>query len=212
VGSTDERAFYNLDFEAHLNGHIKVDVSSPGSSIGTGGMVTKLIAAELASSAGCSTIISIGSDPKRVIRILDEITKNASNPDYEPLEGTYFVAQKRQLEDRKWWIRHGLAPSGSVYVDQGAVKAICGKGSLFAAGIVEVEGTFNSQQCVRILSRNSGENGVVEVARGLTSYSSAEIQRIKGAKSSQIVDILGYCETEEVIHRNNLTLIRPDSG
>jgi glutamate 5-kinase len=193
-----------------------VDVSSPGSSIGTGGMITKLIAAELASSAGCSTIISIGSDPKRVIRILDEITTNTSNPDYEPLDGTFFVAQKRQLEDRKWWIRHGLAPSGSIYVDQGAVKALCGKGSLFAAGIVEVEGTFNSQQCVRIMSRTckneKGEDVVVEVARGLTSYSSAEIQRIKGAKSSQIADILGYCETEEVIHRNSLTLIRPDSG
>lgn len=180
-----------------------VDVSSAGSSIGTGGMVTKLIAAELAGSAGCSTVITLGSRPQDVLLILDQILQGGTDVSFQPSTGTLFVAPPRRLlEDRKWWILHGLSPAGVLTIDAGAARALSTKGSLFAAGITHLEGTFNSQQAVRIL----GPNGK-DIARGIVNYTSLEIARIKGAQSSAIMDILGYCETEEVVHRNNLALL-----
>lgn len=185
-------------------------MSSPGSNIGTGGMITKLVAAELASSAGCSTVITLGSHPSGIIDILQDIIKNGSQPDFEPKNGTLFIAKGRVLEDRKWWIAHGLAISGTLIVDEGAAKAIFSKGSLFAAGIVDCLGTFTPDQSVLIKKRVKMENGefkIMEIAKGIVRYSSAEIQRIKGRKSTEIEQILGYLESEEVIHRGDLSLL-----
>ena len=166
-------------------------------------MVTKLIAAELAGSAGCSTVITLGSRPQDVLLILDQILESGTDVSFQPSTGTLFVAPPRRLlEDRKWWILHGLSPAGVLTIDAGASRALSSKGSLFAAGITHLEGSFNSQQAVRIL----GPNGK-EIARGIVNYTSLEIARIQGAQSSAIMDILGYCETEEVVHRNNLALL-----
>ena len=101
-----------------------VKISSPGSAVGTGGMVTKLIAADLATSAGCSMIISIGSAPGLIPDILIEIEKveeslATGNARYEPKIGTYFLAKKSPQQDRYWWILNGLAPSGVLYIDSG---------------------------------------------------------------------------------------------
>ncbi|KAJ3352678.1 hypothetical protein HDU83_007748 [Entophlyctis luteolus] len=222
---------------------LKVQVSTPGSSLGTGGMVTKLIAAELATAAGCSTIITIGSDPRRMLTILNEIAAfhqqpstpsppatpdmaaAASSPrQFEPSVGTLFTRKPNPMVDRKWWILHGLADRGVVYVDEGAARALRSKNSLFAAGIVDVAGTFASDQAVKIVCRprRAGRGGDRQssradaddsdaaaeevIAKGIVNYSSAEIARIKGCKSYEIHVVLGYVDSACVAHRDNLAL------
>jgi glutamate 5-kinase len=153
-----------------------VIVSSPGSALGTGGMVTKLTAAELATAAGVTTFIARGSTPQNILQILEEVTVCNSrmatptrsrphtptrssphpavhiNPTHPNLLYTCFLAEKTPLRDRKWWIKHGIHTAGTLVVDQGAVHAIFRyKASLFAAGIVEVKGHFVAQQGVRVV-------------------------------------------------------------
>jgi glutamate 5-kinase len=174
-------------------------------------MVTKLIAAELATSAGCSMVISIGTHPQRILEILKEITKMKTDESFVPTIGTHFMAKLHPLVDRKWWLLSGLASYGTLTIDAGAVEALSRhhKSSLFAAGIVGVTGSFNAQQCVRIVTvtKVDEKDVEVEIARGLVNYSSMEISRIKGCKSSDIAEILGYCESEYVIHRDNIVLV-----
>ncbi|KAJ2800647.1 Glutamate 5-kinase, partial [Coemansia guatemalensis] len=161
-----------------------VDVSSAGSAVGTGGMATKLIAAELAIAAGVTTIITRGSTPPKVIDIIDHF----SNPDLTmdtPVPAsalcTRFVAKSRPMIDRKWWILHGMYCAGTVYIDAGAVVALAKfKKSLFAAGIKRVEGTFSANQAIRVAyepEREAGGGGLEspgsEDSRGLTTPSGA---------------------------------------
>ncbi len=185
-----------------------ISISTPGSSYGTGGMVTKMIAAELATAVGCGTVICLGSQPEKIPFILQQLD------DYQktgkiPTMGTFFVPKANPMLDRKWWILHGLTPSGTLYIDEGAATSVLQhKHSLFAVGIYKVEGSFNAQQCVSIKC-NNGSNVEMEVARGLVNYSSNEIQRILKTKSHQIESILGYMETEWIIHRDNLIPLEP---
>ena len=161
-------------------------------------MITKLVAAELASAAGISTIITLGSEPQRIFKIIQDIDNGSKITSF----GTLFLSNGRTMEDRKWWILHGLYPSGTITIDEGAISSVRAKRSLFAAGIKNVDGIFNSSQAVKIISESN-----IEIARGIVNYSSVELSRIKGSKSNQIVNILGYCESEEVIHRNNIALL-----
>ena len=161
-------------------------------------MITKLVAAELASAAGISTIITLGSEPQRIFKIIQDIDNGSKMTSF----GTLFLSNGRTMEDRKWWILHGLYPSGTITIDAGAISSVRAKRSLFAAGIKNVDGIFNSSQAVKIISESN-----IEIARGIVNYSSVELSRIKGSKSNQIVNILGYCESEEVIHRNNIALL-----
>lgn len=169
--------------------------------------MTKLIAAELAIAAGCATVITRGSEPARVLAIIQDICSGG-----EPSYGTVFLPKPNPMVDRKWWILHGLGTAGTIYVDHGAVRAIVNhRSSLFAAGITKVEGYFGSSQAVRIVTTIPGDVGdahedVVEIAKGLVSYTSADIQRIKGCKSSEIVERLGFMESDNVIHRDSLVL------
>ncbi|ORY37946.1 glutamate 5-kinase [Rhizoclosmatium globosum] len=197
---------------------LKVQVSSPGSSLGTGGMVTKLIAAELATAAGCSTIITIGSDPKRMLTILDEMAAHhhdSPSTKFEPSVGTLFVRKPNPMVDRKWWILHGLADRGCVYVDEGAANALRKKTSLFAAGIVDVEGVFGGDQTVKVVWKREVDVGdgkketrIEEIGKGLVNYGSSEIARIKGCKSYEIHVVLGYVDSDCVIHRDNFVLAK----
>ncbi|KAG0053021.1 hypothetical protein BGZ83_001783 [Gryganskiella cystojenkinii] len=207
----------------------RVSVASAGSSLGTGGMVTKLIAAELATAAGVTTIITRGSDPRRIFDIIsqpiqhirsaspkqttitdaDSSSTSASANKTLPLH-TRFLAKDNPMVDRKWWILHGLHAAGTLYIDRGAYLAITNasqKSSLFSAGIVGCEGTFVAQQSVRVVYKSKEENdgGAIEVGKGLVNYASHEIIRIMGCQSSQIVERLGYADAECVIHRDNLT-------
>ena len=101
------------------------------------------------------------------------------------------------------WIKHGLHVCGRLLIDDGALAGIQKRGSLFAAGVTAVEGSFVAQNAVAIVSATSGN----EVARGLANYSSAEIDRIKGCKSSEFEERLGYIEADCVVYRHNLVLL-----
>ncbi|KAJ3252297.1 hypothetical protein HK103_001642 [Boothiomyces macroporosus] len=187
-----------------------------GSSVGTGGMITKLIAAELSISAGCNMIITIGSKPNLIETIIREIQENENNKEFEPSHGTLFLAREKPMDDRQWWILHSLATAGKLIVDEGASIAITrkSKSSLFAAGIKQVIGSFNALQCVKIVKiakrvsiDGREEEYEQEIGRGLVNYSSLEIQRILGSHSKDIAEILGYRETEYVISRDNMAII-----
>ncbi|RCH90251.1 hypothetical protein CU098_003505 [Rhizopus stolonifer] len=175
----------------------QVSVASMGSSLGTGGMATKLIAAELATAAGVTTIITHGSKTSNISKILQADQTQAEQPLH-----TRFIAKNNPLLDRKWWIQYGLHTAGTVYVDEGAANGILGsrtKGSLFSAGIVQVEGQFVAHQAVNIAL----DKGKV-IGKGIVNYSSIEINRIKRCRSTEIASILGYVDAECVIHRDNL--------
>jgi glutamate 5-kinase len=170
---------------------LNVEVGDRGSAWGTGGMVTKIAAARIAANAGVRTVITEGRSPHNIEKILQG----------ESL-GTQFEPQPQPFNARKRWIAHGLVPAGKLYLDQGAVNAICQAGkSLLAAGIAEVEGEFQSQDAVQLCDRNGQE-----VARGIVNYSSSELQKIKGVHSDKIPEILGYAGAETVVHRDNLVL------
>lgn len=162
--------------------------NNPGS---TGGMHTKLEAAQRAAAFGIPTLI--GND-----EVLDRLEDMFAGEDV----GTLILPQKR-LQSRKHWIVHTLKPLGKISVDQGAVQALCEMGkSLLPAGVVSVEGHFGPGDPVDV----AGPDGK-PVARGLVSYSAAEIERIRGHRSSEIEDVLGYKTQDEIIHRNHLALL-----
>jgi glutamate 5-kinase len=169
----------------------QVNVGSSGTPWGTGGMATKLSAAQIATGAGVRTVITEGRSPQNIERILNGAAI-----------GTQFEPQPRPANARKRWIANGLVPVGKLYLDEGAVRAIrVGGKSLLPAGIVAVEGNFESQDAVQVCDRQQRE-----VARGLVNYSSYELEKIKGCQSEAIAEILGYAGSETVIHRDNLAL------
>src|SRR4028119_2455083 len=170
---------------------LQVQTGESGSQWGTGGMVTKIAAARIATSAGVRTVITEGRHPESIEKILQG----------EPL-GTQFEPQPRSDNARKRWIAHSLVPAGKLYLDKGAVAAVVQAGkSLLAAGITNIEGDFRSSDAVQLCD-SSG----LEIARGLVNYSSTELQQIRGRQSAEIPAILGYSGVETVVHRDNLVL------
>lgn len=170
---------------------LQVQIGDRGSNWGTGGMMTKIAAAQIATGAGVRTVIMQGRSPQNIEKILQG----------EAI-GTQFEPQPRPVSARKRWIAHGMIPAGTLHLDEGAVQAICHGGkSLLAAGIVAVEGDFESQDAV-ILCTPSG----AEIARGVVNYNHVELHKIKGQHSDTIATILGYPSPETVIHRDNLVL------
>jgi glutamate 5-kinase len=159
--------------------------------LGTGGMVTKLQAAELARRSGAVVIIARGSDPDVILRLSSG----------EPV-GTFFQPSASVLENRKRFILAGNMIRGSLQVDDGAVKALKEGRSLLAVGITTVEGDFERGDTVRITGAGQGE-----VGRGLVNYNAGDLALILGHKSDEIGGILGFVYGEEVIHRNNMVLL-----
>jgi glutamate 5-kinase len=188
----------------------EITVSAPGSSLGTGGMITKLVAADLATAAGVTTIIARGATPENIVHIVDASVNDESKK--LPLH-TRFVAKPKPLMDRKWWILHGLHTAGTVYVDGDKIKNAIHDGqvdsSLFAHSICKVEGTFVEHQAVRLVIEHKDSQGMIDnvtVAKGIVNYSSAEIMRIMLAKESNIIDSLGYKDADCIIHRDNMAI------
>ena len=168
-----------------------VQTGSSGTQWGTGGMVTKIEAARIATGAGVRTVITQGRSPQNLIKILSG-----------ELIGTQFEPQPRPINARQRWIAHALVPVGHLYLDDGAVNAIRNAGkSLLAAGIIQVAGDFESQTAVKLCDR-AGQ----EIARGIVNYTSEELQKIRGQQSDAIPGILGYAGEETVVHRDNLVL------
>lgn len=164
-----------------------------GSSVGTGGMFTKLQAAKNATSSGINMVIASGSEKDVIARILngEEI-------------GTLFASKENRLQFRKRWLAFGARIMGKIIVDDGCVKAIkkAGGCSILPAGISGVEGDFEAGNTVSVVTQDG-----FELARGLCHYSSDELQKIKGCKTYHIEKILGHKNFDEVIHRDDLVIL-----
>ena len=158
----------------------------------TGGMVTKIQAARKCVKAGIVMIIANGKDP----RVIDEIFSGE-------FLGTVFLPAENKLSMRKQWIGFVSHASGVVVVDDGAKTALLKRNkSLLPSGILEVLGEFRAQEIISILDSNGNEIG-----KGITSYSSADLNRIRGKKSAEIETVLRRKTSAEVVHRDNLAII-----
>jgi glutamate 5-kinase len=163
------------------------------SAVGTGGIVTKLGAAEKAAAAGIATVIATGMRAGVLPQVFD--------PNAEV--GTLILPEENRLTHRKHWIAYNLQPNGDLVVDRGAYDALVNqKKSLLPSGLKEVRGTFDAGDCVRCL-----DDGGREFARGLANYSAQELNRIKGLHTSNIEKVLGYKAYDEIIHRDDLVLL-----
>ena len=161
--------------------------------LGTGGMATKIEAARKAAAAGIATIIADGRAADALGRVLDA----------DAVAGTLVVGAADRLASRKHWIAYTLRPQGSLHLDAGAAAALRERGrSLLPSGIKIVEGAFGAGDCVRCVAPDG-----VEVARGLVSYSAAELRRIQGVHTRDIDTILGYKISDEVIHRDDMVIV-----
>lgn len=163
-----------------------------GSDLGTGGMVTKLQAARRCAAAGVAMVIAHGEDPS----VLKDIVSGA-------LRGTLFLPTGGRLSGRKKWIGYVARPRGTVTVDDGARTALLVRHtSLLPSGIIGIAGEFRARDTVSIVDR-----GGAEIARGMTNYSSADLQRIRGRKSRELQQILGRPSRDEVIHKDDLVIV-----
>ena len=163
-----------------------------GSSRGTGGMLTKIQAARIATQGGTHVVIAAGAAREVVLRAVAG----------EPI-GTHFLPVGDRLESRRRYLLSGLQSRGSVTVDDGAAGALLrGGSSLLPAGVTGCDGTFVRGDVVHVMTQ-AGRH----LASGMANYSREEVTRILGRKSDQIAELLGYEFGAEVIHRNNLVLV-----
>tara|TARA_Y100001970_G_C14144903_1_gene809286 strand:+ start:91 stop:1197 length:1107 start_codon:yes stop_codon:yes gene_type:complete len=174
----------------NIDENIKSYATKTQSLYGSGGMKTKIEAAKICQLAGCFMAIANGN----YINPLNEIIKNK--------KCTWFLPKVSKLDARKQWIIGSIAPKGEIIIDDGAIKAIKNGKSLLPAGVKKINGIFEKGD--HILVKDQIGN---ECARGLTSFSSIEINKIKGHHSSNIKNILGYFSREEVIHKDDLVKI-----
>jgi glutamate 5-kinase len=162
---------------------------------GTGGMLTKIQAADLATRGGTAVVIASGAEREVIGRVLAG----------EPL-GTRFPPIASRLESRKRWVLAETVRHSRIVADDGAARALIEGGkSLLTAGIIAVEGDFERGQTVRIYSK-AGQ----EIARGLAQYGARDLLLIKGLRSAQIVEMLGYEYGPEAVHRDDMVTLRRD--
>jgi glutamate 5-kinase len=159
------------------------------SDVGSGGMATKVLAGKIALAAGCNMCITVGREPHPLRRI------EAGG------RCTWFVAKATPKTVRKQWIAGLLKPAGTLHVDEGAAKALRGGKSLLPAGVTKVEGRFDRGDAVLVKDAAG-----VELARGLSAYSSDDARRVQGRRSQDLEAILGFRGRDELIHRDDLVL------
>ncbi len=172
---------------------LEVMAGGAGSSIGRGGMITKILAAKRAAGSGASTVIAWGREPDALIRLTrgDAI-------------GTLLVAQTQKTQARKQWMADHLQLRGAVVVDNGAAAKLREEGkSLLPIGMVQVEGDFSRGDVIAVRDSTGSE-----FARGLANYSSAEARLLCRKASSEFEKLLGYAAEPEMLHRDNLVLTR----
>ena len=166
--------------------------SGTKSTIGTGGMATKILAARKAALSGAHTIIASG---KR-----NNILVDLSND--EDI-GTFLQSREIKLVARKKWLADNLKSNGKIYIDQGAEKALIHKGkSLLAVGVTKVIGTFDRGEVIQCVNESGHE-----ILKGLVNYNSEEVKKIIGVSSDKIESILGYVNESSLIHRDNMIII-----
>jgi glutamate 5-kinase len=201
---TDQKGLYSADprrdptatfvHEARA-GDAKLEemAGGAGSSIGKGGMITKILAAKRAAGSGASTVIAWGREPDALLRLAKG----------EPI-GTLLVAPTQKQQARKQWMADHLQLRGSVSIDAGAVLKLRDEGkSLLPIGMTGVEGEFSRGEVIAIHDV-SGQ----EVARGLANYASAEARLLCRKSSADIEALLGYIAEPEMVHRDNLVLTK----
>lgn len=160
-------------------------------AIGTGGMLTKIQAAEKATRQGVDTLIINGQKSASFDALLAG-----------SLAGTFFQRQQDRVSAKKHWLLHSLKSAGTVVLDAGAVRALQQHGaSLLAKGITECTGQFDKGDAVWICDANG-----LQLAKGISQYSAIELQLIKGQHSQNIAQILGFCPSEVVVHRDDIAL------
>jgi glutamate 5-kinase len=178
-------------------GALSADVSQAGTQWGTGGMVTKLTAARLASAAGCRTVICKSDAPDAVARCLGGESV-----------GTVFLPVPAAAKGRKRWIL-ALPPRGELRLDGGAVRALAARKSLFPSGVMSASGEFNPQDALRLCDEDGRE-----LARGLVNYAASEVARLLGKSSRDTESVLGYTGVCELVHRDNIcfTALMPEAA
>jgi glutamate 5-kinase len=169
---------------------IEAMAGASASDVGSGGMATKVMAARIAVAAGCSLCIAAG----REAHPLGRIESGA--------RCTWFLAEASPVTARKQWIAGMLQPAGELAVDEGAARALRGGRSLLPAGVVQVKGRFDRGDAVVVRDPQGAE-----IARGLSAYSSADAERIRGRRSGELEALLGYRGRDEMIHRDDLVLV-----
>ena len=201
---TDQKGLYTADprkdpaarfvHEAQAgDARLETMAGGVGSSIGSGGMITKILAAKRAAGSGASTVIAWGREPQALLRLTQG----------EAI-GTLLVAPTQKMQARKQWMADHLQLRGSVSVDAGAASKVQGSGtSLLPIGMTSVQGDFSRGDVIAI--RDAGGS---EIARGLANYSSAEARLICRKVSSEFEKLLGYTAEPEMVHRTNLVLSR----
>jgi glutamate 5-kinase len=199
---TDQRGLYSADprkdpsarfIDEAIAGSPELELMAggAGSSIGRGGMITKILAAKRAAGSGASTVIAYGREPDVLVRLAAG----------EAI-GTALIASTPKLAARKQWMADHLQLRGVVAIDDGAVKKLRDEGkSLLPIGMVDVQGDFARGDVIAVRSLAG-----VEIARGLSNYSSSEARLIARKPSSEFERLLGFTGEPEMIHRDNLVL------
>lgn len=176
----------------HISDELFKLAGGAGTDMGTGGMVTKIQAAQTATRSGIKTIIASGSEPNVITRLIAG----------ESI-GTHILPSNGTPESRKRWLLTDRV-QGRVMIDDGAVKVLLrGGASLLPVGIRTIEGEFERGATLAVFTLDGRE-----IAHGLTNYSSDDLQKLCGKKSSEIVDILGYSYGDAVLHRNNMVMLK----
>src|SRR5690606_19146004 len=200
---TDQRGLYTADPRKHPDAtfvdhavagdpELEAMAGGAGSSVGTGGMYTKIIAAKRAAGSGADTVIVSGREPSLLLRLADG----------EAI-GTTLHARMATLSARKQWLVDHLRVRGQLTLDDGAVRALAEEGkSLLAIGVTAVRGDFVRGDVVACVDARGRE-----LARGLINYSSNDTRRIMRQPSSRIADILGSVNEPELMHRDNLVVL-----
>jgi len=163
------------------------------SQVGSGGMAAKIAAARIAVAAGCHMCIAAGVHRHPLRRI------------EEGADCTWFVPSATPAAARKQWIAGTLRPAGALTIDAGARRALLEGRSLLPAGVIAARGRFDRGDTVSVLAADGAE-----IARGIVAYSDVDAARIMGRKSSEIADILGFRGRDEMIHRDDLVLMRQE--
>jgi glutamate 5-kinase len=201
---TDQKGLYSADprkdpaarfiHEAQAgDARLEAMAGGAGSSIGRGGMITKILAAKRAAGSGASTVIAWGREPQALIRLTQG----------EAI-GTLLIAPTQKMQARKQWMADHLQLRGSVSVDPGAASVVRDGGkSLLPIGMTGVQGDFSRGDVIAIRDAEG-----IEIARGLANYSSSEARLICRKASSEFEKLLGYTGESEMVHRTNLVLSR----
>jgi glutamate 5-kinase len=203
---TDQKGLYTADPRKHPQASfvhearagdpaLEAMAGGAGSSLGKGGMITKILAAKRAAGSGASTVIAWGREPDALLRLAQG----------EAI-GTLLIAPTHKQQARKQWMADHLQLRGSVCIDEGAIRKLRDEGkSLLPIGMLSIEGEFSRGDVIAVCD-SKGQ----EIARGLANYASAEARLLCRKPSSDFESLLGYAAEPEMIHRDNLVLSKSE--